>query len=328
MSAYDPRHLVTLSPDQAAELDPAPVHRSPAGQPVALDPARMAAFLESLQIMGNVSIACSRAGVARQTAYRARRRVTGFARAWDAALVAARVHAESELADRAINGVEEKVFYHGEEVGSRRRYDARLLLAHLARLDRMAERADLADTLARLDDVVEALHAGQDPAEALAAPADGAVGAEVGDGAGDAGEGAAAGARDGGADCAQDPVTPVPPCPDCGGACDDPDARLTHADCQWIGYRLDRAAAARPADAPTLDELADGFDDRLVLEMVQLHAWEAGLAEWWLVTGWDALETALEEAGEADVQPGPGEAEAEAEAEAAGEACAPRPVSS
>ena len=41
------------------------------------------------------------------------------------------------LADRALNGVQETVFYHGEEIATRTRYDARLLLAHLARLDRI-----------------------------------------------------------------------------------------------------------------------------------------------------------------------------------------------
>lgn len=41
------------------------------------------------------------------------------------------------LADRALNGVKENVFYHLEEVARRRRYDSRLLLAHLARLDRL-----------------------------------------------------------------------------------------------------------------------------------------------------------------------------------------------
>lgn len=52
-------------------------------------------------------------------------------------MLSARVHAEEVLADRAINGVEEVVYYHGQEVATRRRFDARLLLAHLARLDRL-----------------------------------------------------------------------------------------------------------------------------------------------------------------------------------------------
>ncbi|BDI61442.1 hypothetical protein [Qipengyuania nanhaisediminis] len=54
-------------------------------------------------------------------------------------MVKARAHVEAVLTDRAIHGVEEAVFYHGEEVARRRRYDSRLLLALLARLDRIAE---------------------------------------------------------------------------------------------------------------------------------------------------------------------------------------------
>ncbi|HPZ47309.1 MAG TPA: hypothetical protein PK084_09590, partial [Novosphingobium sp.] len=44
-------------------------------------------------------------------------------------------HAEAVLAERALEGVEEPVFFRGELIAVRRRYDARLLLAHLARLD-------------------------------------------------------------------------------------------------------------------------------------------------------------------------------------------------
>jgi hypothetical protein len=83
--------------------------------------------------------------VSPQTAYRARRASQAFRQCWDAALVIARDHAEQVLADRALNGVEEKVFYHGEEVATRIRYDSRLLLAHLARLDRMAEAREACD---------------------------------------------------------------------------------------------------------------------------------------------------------------------------------------
>jgi len=43
------------------------------------------------------------------------------------------------LADRAIDGVEEEVWHRGELVGTRRKYDTRLLLAHLARLDKAVE---------------------------------------------------------------------------------------------------------------------------------------------------------------------------------------------
>lgn len=93
-------------------------------------PKSQAEFLASLQLFGNVRLACRAARVSAQTAYRRRRASPALARAWDAALLAARAHAEATLADRVLNGVEEAVFYHGEEVARRRRYDSRLLLAH------------------------------------------------------------------------------------------------------------------------------------------------------------------------------------------------------
>ncbi len=110
--------------------------------PPALTPARRAAFLENLRLYGNVRLACRAASLSPQTAYRARQAEPRFLDEWDAALVIARTHVESILADRAISGVTEKVFYHGEEVATRTRYDSRLLLAHLARLDRLAERIE------------------------------------------------------------------------------------------------------------------------------------------------------------------------------------------
>lgn len=93
-------------------------------------PRRQGEFLHNLQLFGNVRLACRAARVSAQTAYRQRRASPALAQAWDAALLAARAHAEATLADRALNGVEEAVFYHGEEVARRRRYDSRLLLAH------------------------------------------------------------------------------------------------------------------------------------------------------------------------------------------------------
>ncbi|MGQ7829397.1 hypothetical protein [Altererythrobacter sp. Z27] len=98
-----------------------------------------AAFCEHLSTHGNVRLAARAAGVHRATAYRMRRACGRFEELWKGALLLARSHAEELLADRALNGVEEKVFYHGEEVATRIRYDSRLLLAHLARLDRLTQ---------------------------------------------------------------------------------------------------------------------------------------------------------------------------------------------
>ncbi|MBX7480899.1 hypothetical protein [Qipengyuania qiaonensis] len=91
--------------------------------------------------------AAKRVKVSHQTCYRARRNSAAFGRAWDAALVVARGSAEAKLADCAIDGVREEVWYHGELVGERTRFSERLLLAHLGRLDRMRSDARI-DALA------------------------------------------------------------------------------------------------------------------------------------------------------------------------------------
>lgn len=120
-----------------------------------LTPARKMRFLDELSRHGNVRVAVGRVGVSRSAVYLAQRRDGEFAAAWRAALVLARDHAEAVLAERALEGVEEQIYYRGELVGTRRRYDARLLLAHLGRLDRLcAEDARAVDDAARFDAVI------------------------------------------------------------------------------------------------------------------------------------------------------------------------------
>ena len=108
-------------------------------------------FLDRLAQCGNVLAAARATGVSRSTAYRMRRAGGRFERLWDAALLVARTQVEAVLADRALNGVEETIFYHGEAVATRRRYDARLLLAHLGRLDRLARDCAASDAAAEFD---------------------------------------------------------------------------------------------------------------------------------------------------------------------------------
>jgi hypothetical protein len=93
--------------------------------------------VQTLAQWGNVRAAAAQVGVSRQHLYRMRRASAEFRELWDAALLLARPQVEEVLADRALNGVTETVFYHGEEIATRTRYDARLLLAHLGRLDRL-----------------------------------------------------------------------------------------------------------------------------------------------------------------------------------------------
>jgi hypothetical protein len=132
-------------------------------------------FLDHLSEKGDVRAAAARVGMSRQSAYVLRRRDRVFGQGWEAALALARRHVEEVLATRALDGVEEPVFYHGEQVAVRRRYDTRLLLAHLARLDRAAG-ADVSgegveDLAGRFDEVL-ALLAGEAPEADMVCSAD------------------------------------------------------------------------------------------------------------------------------------------------------------
>jgi hypothetical protein len=116
--------------------------------------ARKARFLEHLAGRGNVRAACAVVGLSHEAAYQLRRRDALFARAWTAALVLAREASAQVLACRALDGIEEEVWSRGEVVGTRRRYDSRLLLAHLARLDAAAASGSAREDAERFDELV------------------------------------------------------------------------------------------------------------------------------------------------------------------------------
>jgi hypothetical protein len=113
-------------------------------------------FLEHLSRKGNVSAACLLVGASTETAYRLRRRDLAFARGWDAAMVHARRAAEHVLADRAIDGVVVDIYHRGEWIASQRKYDTRLLLAHLGRLDQQVKASAEADA-ERFDEILAAM---------------------------------------------------------------------------------------------------------------------------------------------------------------------------
>jgi hypothetical protein len=242
--------------------------------------ARQVDFLENLSVTGSVRSAASAARVSHQTAYRARRGCAAFRTAWDAALVVARAAAADTLACRAIEGVEEKVFYHGEEVATRIRYDLRLLLAHLARLDRLVEDARASAFAEDFDASLDRFGRGEaQPEPDSAPPAQGEREGEIGPDFFAPGQ------------CNTRSMSPgsggaADPCPECGGRCGDPQARLTQADCTWLGNRLDRMDAARPRKARGPVALAaecEGDWESDEIEALQLDAFEAGVTQWWLV---------------------------------------------
>ena len=129
--------------------------------PAKFDAPTRARLLDHLATTGNVRASAARVGISRETAYRARRRLADFAQLWDAALVEARAHAAGELASYALDGVPQPVLVKGELVATWRRIDARLLLAHMARLDRFAEANPLAVRAAERFDALLAAHLGQ-----------------------------------------------------------------------------------------------------------------------------------------------------------------------
>ncbi|ASK89759.1 hypothetical protein [Sphingorhabdus sp. SMR4y] len=145
-------------------------HPSPTTRHDGWHPELRVKFLEALARTGNVQASAYFVQRSRQSAYDLKRRDLDFARAWLAALVLAREEAQDRLQERAIEGIEEPVYYHGEVVGMRRRYDSRLLLAHLARLDRLAEQIPAQRGAARFGAMLEAIGKGEDTAPLIATP--------------------------------------------------------------------------------------------------------------------------------------------------------------
>ncbi|WP_202131674.1 hypothetical protein [Aurantiacibacter rhizosphaerae] len=261
--------IVHTTPDTTNLVTLRPLNAPPSTGPVPLlTPPKQAAFCKALADHGNVRLACRAVQVSPQTAYRARRASPAFRKCWDAALVIARDHAEQVLADRALNGVEETVFYHGEEVATRRRYDARLLLAHLARLDK---RAQAAEACATCDEALLGEHDFDAAVEALAAAADHGGKLQV-----DLASGAFAPGQ-----CSMC-STLAPETADAGGA---QDGGVQDGD--WrdldLSLRLSLMEEAMPGDA----QARSGLDDRgwHRAEAARLAAFESGQAEWWCARG-------------------------------------------
>jgi hypothetical protein len=103
---------------------------------------RQAAFLGALAETRSVREAARRVGMARETAYRLRRRAgaESFAAAWDAVLgrptEPRRKVTREELALRAFSGLLKPHFHGGRHVATGRKVDNSALLRHLAQLDR------------------------------------------------------------------------------------------------------------------------------------------------------------------------------------------------
>ncbi|MBB4631866.1 hypothetical protein [Sphingosinicella soli] len=122
-------------------------------------PDRQRLFLEKLAECGTVQDACRAVGMSPASAYALRQRKSGalFALGWAAALRHARERLADELLSRAMHGCTETV-ERGDEVITRHRFDNRLSMAMLTRLDREAEKLDdAARTVTTVADDFEAL---------------------------------------------------------------------------------------------------------------------------------------------------------------------------
>ena len=88
------------------------------------------AFIEALAETGSVTAACRRVGRSERGAYLLRHHpeAAGLRKAWRVALDIGIQRLEDVAMDRALNGVEVPVFSYGKLVGTRRKYNDRLLM--------------------------------------------------------------------------------------------------------------------------------------------------------------------------------------------------------
>ncbi|AWW75100.1 hypothetical protein CD351_11745 [Erythrobacter sp. KY5] len=264
MSAQTPRPFIPAAEALPALIEMLPPDSDFSGQ-LRFARKRQAGFLRKLADCGEVRAAAKASAVSHQTVYRMRRASPVFRAAMDAAFLIARELAEDLLASRAMNGIEEEVYYHGEVVATRRRYSDRLLLAHLARLDRLAEREDVAVVAGSFDDLIEAFETAEDESEDafgqfvpgpcnMRSTSDRALDQE---GADDVGE-------------------------------DMEEEAYCSPDIESLEERLCAMDDARPDDAPLPSALASKPEEIDEIEALQLAAFEAGDTAWWKVTGADA----------------------------------------
>ncbi|QUL38532.1 hypothetical protein [Erythrobacter sp. JK5] len=93
-------------------------------------PERQQEFIEALADTGSVEAACKHVNMSTVGAYRIRRLPEGksFREAWNAALDLGVQRLEDVAMERALNGVEEPFYVYGQHVGTRKKYNDRLLM--------------------------------------------------------------------------------------------------------------------------------------------------------------------------------------------------------
>ena len=84
-------------------------------------------FFDHLRASANVSDSAEKAGIARSAVYQARADYPDFADRWDEAVEIATDSLEMEARRRALEGVQEPVYFKGEVVGHVQRYSDSLI---------------------------------------------------------------------------------------------------------------------------------------------------------------------------------------------------------
>lgn len=105
-------------------------------------PEKKRLFLERFAECGIFVEACEAAGMSARAAYNLRDRDPLFAAGLDAACVKARAPLADEAYSRARNGVVERIYRDGIVVAEKHRYDNRLTMSVLTRLDSRIDRAE------------------------------------------------------------------------------------------------------------------------------------------------------------------------------------------
>ena len=115
-------------------------------------PERIATFLNTLAETACVSDAARAAGMSLQGAYKFRDSAKGrpFRLAWRAAHLLGRRRLEDDMMSRAVNGSVEIIRRDGQVWGERHRFDSRLGMAMLTRLDNIAAADDELNAPARV----------------------------------------------------------------------------------------------------------------------------------------------------------------------------------
>ena len=137
--SHEPLSLELLDNDDSDAPDASPSER--AARRDGWTPFARRLFLAVLSETGRVTLACDYCRLTKQSAYALRARDPVFAASWDAACELARAPLADALYEKALDGVTDTITKDGEVVAERHRFDSRLSIAVLNRLDKRCDRA-------------------------------------------------------------------------------------------------------------------------------------------------------------------------------------------